>query len=243
VTDEASVLAVSDLSVGYGPGHTALSRISFTLSAGRTLAVLGPNGAGKSTLGRALCGLIPARAGTIHLKDEDITHVPAHKVAAKGLTYIPEGRGIFRTLTVEENLRLGAGAAPSGNRNQMFSDAYSLFPVLKARRRQRAGTLSGGEQQMLALSRALCIGARVIVADEVSLGLAPRIVEEVFDVLRTAAQGGATLIVIEQFVDQVLAFADEALILRRGELAWSGPAAQAYAAAEQHYLGTTATDR
>jgi branched-chain amino acid transport system ATP-binding protein len=231
------LLAVNDLRVRYGEA-LALSGVSFTLERGRALAVLGANGAGKSTLARALSGLVPVADGTIRLGADDIGTWPAHRIRRAGIVHLPEGRGVFRGLTVEDNLRMAASAVGGrAARRDALARAYELFPALAGRRRQLAGLLSGGEQQMLSLARSLSISPQLVIADELSLGLAPMLVDQVFDGLARARQTGVTLIMIEQYVHRALDFADECLILQRGHLAWSGTARGALDEVLRHYLG------
>jgi branched-chain amino acid transport system ATP-binding protein len=229
---------VKDLTVSYGPLR-ALTNVSFEVGRGAALAVLGANGAGKSTLARALSALVPVVSGHVYLDGTETTRLAAHEVARLGVCHVPEGRGIFPSLTVADNLRMALmSSRKSGKaRAEPLSDAYELFPVLRQRLQQRAGTLSGGEQQMLAMSRALVGGARLIIADELSLGLAPRIVGRIFETLAIAKERGMSIIVIEQFVDQALKLADHCVVLQGGEMAWSGPADRAGEEVLARYLG------
>jgi branched-chain amino acid transport system ATP-binding protein len=230
-------LAVHDLRVRYGEA-LALSGVSFALERGRALAVLGANGAGKSTLARALSGLVPVAGGTIRLGDDEISTWPAHRIRRAGVVHLPEGRGVFRALTVEDNVRMAASVLRGrAARREGVERAYELFPALAGRRRQPAGLLSGGEQQMLSFARALSISPQLLIADELSLGLAPIVVDMVFDGLARACQAGVTLIMIEQYIHRALEFADDCLVLQRGQLAWSGTAHGAADEALRHYLG------
>jgi branched-chain amino acid transport system ATP-binding protein len=203
---------------------------------GSVLALLGANGAGKSTLGRVLSGLMPAASGCIHFDGVDVTALPAHEIRQRGLVYLPEGRGVFPSLSVADNLKLAVRTLPKPEREAAVGAAMAMFPIFGQRRRQLAGQLSGGEQQMLSLARALAVGPRLVIADEMSLGLAPKIVDQVFDALRVAIDSGITVIVIEQLVHQALSMADQCCILRRGQVAWSG-AAVAVDGILDHYLG------
>jgi branched-chain amino acid transport system ATP-binding protein len=232
-----ATLLVDGLSAGYGP-LVALRDVSFSLSAGGVTAVLGANGAGKSTLGRALSGLIPAVCGSVKFGDRELTGLAPNRIARSGLVYVPEGRGIFPTLSVIENLRMAHRLAPKElTLEENLEYASELFPVLQSRKAQRAGTLSGGEQQMLALARAFCARPKLIIADELSLGLAPKVVEQVFAALTVAKTAGIGVIVIEQFVDQALAFADSALIMQRGAISWAGSTSEARTRLAHGYLG------
>jgi branched-chain amino acid transport system ATP-binding protein len=230
------LLSVQGLQVDYGPAR-ALFDVSFDLAPGTTLAVLGPNGAGKSTLARALSGLVPPSGGSVRFDGEDITAKAPDAIRRAGLVHLPEGRGVFPALTVRENLRMGLVVTDRGERDAAIERAFALFPVLERRHRQRAGTLSGGEQQMLSLARALMVSPRLVIADELSLGLAPRLVDVVFESLERARSAGVTIIMIEQFAHRALAFADRCLILQRGHTAWSGPAEEAGDELLHRYLG------
>ncbi|WP_216913173.1 ABC transporter ATP-binding protein [Nocardia noduli] len=230
------LLRVRDLTVRYGSAH-ALFGLSFDVPANSAVAVLGPNGAGKSTLARSLSGLIPIADGTVEFDGADITESSATKIRRAGMIHLPEGRGVFPRLTVQENLRL-ALAIDKSDRAAAIERAYTFFPVLEKRRKQVAGTLSGGEQQMLSLARALMVNPKVVIADEMSLGLAPKLVDTVFDGLAAARESGVAVIMIEQFAGRAIAFADQCLILQRGGLAWSGPADQAGDELLHRYLGT-----
>jgi branched-chain amino acid transport system ATP-binding protein len=232
----APLLKVSDLDVRYGPAR-ALFDVSLEVAAGETMAVLGANGAGKSTLGRTVAGLVPPTSGRIEFDGADVTGRPAHKVRDLGLVYIPEERGIFPGLSVNENLRMAVGTYPRAQRQDAIDRAIGHFPVLGERRQQRAGSLSGGEQQMLALARAMAVEPRLIIADELSLGLAPLVVESVFENLETAKAAGTTIVLIEQFVHRALALADTCTILARGQVRWSGRAEEAGTEVLDQYLG------
>lgn len=234
-------MVVADLSVRYGDA-TALSGVSFTLGAGRALAVLGPNGAGKSSLARALSGLVPVSAGTVHFAGERIDGWSPHRIRQAGLIHLPEGRGVFRSLSVIDNVRMAARAGEGRRgRREAVERALEIFPVMAERRRQVAGSLSGGEQQMLSLARALATSPAIIIADEMSLGLAPLMVDLVFDGLDRARRAGVTVVMIEQYVHRALAFADECLILNRGKVAWSGSSNEAGAELLSQYLGAAMT--
>ena len=232
----APLLKATDLSVSYGPAQ-ALSKVSFELGANRSIAVLGSNGSGKSTLARVLSGLVKSTSGTVEVEGKDITNKHGHLWRRAGIVHLPEGRGVFRSLSVIDNLRMGLSADKGIDKAAALDHAFELFPVLGQRRRQLAGTLSGGEQQMLSLSRALMVQPKVLIADEMSLGLAPQLVDVVFDGLSRARDKGVSVIMIEQFATRALDFADDAVILQRGSLAWSGPAADAAAELERSYLG------
>jgi len=218
----------------------ALRGIDLEVPAGSVLAVLGSNGAGKSTLARACAGLVPAQSGRIFLDGKDITGWPGHRIRRAGLVYLPEGRGIMPGLTVAENLKMAVRLEPRATREQATERAVAAFPVLGQRLRQRAGSLSGGEQQMLSLARALAVSPRLLIADELSLGLAPLVVDMVFESLARAKEANVTIVLIEQFVHRALSFADRCVILRRGSIGWSGPASDAAASAAENYIGEQA---
>lgn len=230
------ILAVRDLEVCYGPSQ-ALFGVSLSVAPASVQCVLGANGAGKSTLARAVAGLVPPSAGSVHFDGKDITRKPSHSIRKLGLAYIPEGRGIFPGLSVIDNLRMAVGQERRGERAASMDRAIELFPVLGSRRHQRAGSLSGGEQQMLALARALAASPRLIIADEMSLGLAPLVTESVFQGLDAARKSGITVVLIEQFVHRALSLADDCVILMRGRVGWSGPAAGAGPEVLERYIG------
>ena len=233
-----SVLETADLSVSYGPAQ-ALFDVSVSVDQGQSIALLGSNGAGKSTLGKTLGGLVHPSAGTITFDGQDITGLPTHRVSRLGLAYIPEGRGIFPGLSVLDNLRmLLRRSASELSLQERIDSAIETFPILGERRHQQAGTLSGGEQQMLSLTRMLVGKPRLVIADEPSLGLAPLMVNVVFETLERARDAGTTVILIEQFAHRALKFADRCVILQRGHLTWEGPASEAKEEVLSRYLGT-----
>jgi branched-chain amino acid transport system ATP-binding protein len=230
------ILKVTDLDVRYGTSQ-ALFGVSAEVAPGSVLAVLGANGAGKSTLARSVSGLVPAAGGKIFFDGKDITGKHPHRIRKLGLTYIPEGRGIFPGLSVVDNLRMAVAQEKRHDRSDAIDRAIEMFPVLGARKMQRAGSLSGGEQQMLALARALAVPPKLIIADEMSLGLAPLVAEQVFQALDRARQSGITIVLSEQFVHRALAIADTCVILTRGRVGWSGPASEAGQEIIDRYLG------
>ncbi|MGX1675555.1 ABC transporter ATP-binding protein [Streptomyces sp. NPDC055400] len=234
------LLEVRGLSVAYGPA-LVLSDVDLTASAGAAVAVLGTNGAGKSSLGKAVCALVPTAAGSIRFRGEDIRGRSPSAVSAGGLAYLPEGRGIFRGLSVQDNLRMFFGVR--GRSSPAVEAAYERFPRLAERRRQTAGTLSGGEQQILALARVVAgqPAPALIVADEPSLGLAPALIDTVFEALDSARAAGAAIVLIEQYVTRALEFADSAVVLRKGVAVWSGTATDAGAAVAESYLDGAGT--
>ena len=230
------ILEVSGLCVKYADA-TALHEVSFSVGSRSVTALLGANGAGKSSVARAVSGLIRAQSGRIRFDGEDVTSVSADRIRRLGMAYLPEGRGIFRSLTVDENLRVALQGVPKAERPAAIERAIELFPILGERRRQTAGTLSGGEQQMLSLARVLTRPPRLLIADEISLGLAPLVVEEVFAGLQRVIQLGVSVVLIEQFVHRALQIADRCHVLRRGRLVWSGEASEAGTELVEHYLG------
>jgi len=235
-----ALLAVDGLDVRYGSVQ-ALFGISLEVPAGSVVAVLGANGAGKSTLARAVSGLVPSVNGTVTFDGKDITKAKPHEIRRAGLVHIPEGRGIFPGLSVQENLRMAVRRVGTpGERRTAVEHAYELFPRLADRRSQRAGTLSGGEQQMLALARALAVPPKLIIADEMSLGLAPLVVDFVFENLEMASKTGVTVVLIEQFIHRALGLASQCVILKQGSVAWSGPADHARREVLDRYLGESA---
>jgi branched-chain amino acid transport system ATP-binding protein len=218
------LLEVCDLRVKYG-NAVALGGLSLTAARGSVTALLGSNGAGKSTLARALVGLVPASAGTIHFDGTDISRMSPRQINKLGLAYLPEGRGVFPTLTVNENLSMAVQRLPAAERSAAIDHAVELFPVLGERRRQLAGTLSGGQQQMLSLARVLARAPRLLI-------------DEVFAALKRAITDGVSVILIEQFVHRALELADTCHIMRRGLVVWSGAASDARAEVIEHYLGS-----
>jgi branched-chain amino acid transport system ATP-binding protein len=239
IVKEGPRLEVDTLSVAYGEAR-ALFDVSVSLDAGRAVAVLGANGAGKSSLAAAIVGLVRPAGGHVRLDGADITRWPSHRVSRAGVAYVPEGRGIYPHLSVFDNLRaMLRYAVPKEDRVRALDRAVELFPVLGSRRKQAAGTLSGGEQQMLSLARVLAAPPKLLIADEMSLGLAPLMVDMVFESLDRAKAAGVTILLVEQYVERALALADDAIVLLQGAVAWSGAAVDARAAALDSYLGTT----
>jgi branched-chain amino acid transport system ATP-binding protein len=230
------LLKVQDLDVRYGSSQ-ALFGVSLEVEPGSVLAVLGVNGAGKSTLARAVSGLVAPASGRVVFDGRDVTGKPAHRIRKLGLTYVPEGRGIFPGLSVVDNLRMAVAQEKRKERADAIDKAIERFPVLGTRRTQRAGSLSGGEQQMLALARALAVSPKLVMADEMSLGLAPLVTESVFEGLEHARESGIAIVLSEQFVHRALAMADRCVILTRGVVGWSGPASEAGQEVLERYLG------
>ena len=231
------LLEVTDLEVAYGEAR-ALFGVSFTVPSGSVTAVLGANGAGKSSLAAAIAGVVHPAAGRVVFDGRDVTGKSSHTIAKSGLAYVPESRNLFPHLSVKDNLWAQLRfSLPRAQRREAFDRAMEMFPVLAERRTQAAGTLSGGEQQMLSLARVLAASPKLLIADEMSLGLAPRIVDLVFESLERARNEGITVLLIEQFVERALGFADEAVVLRHGLVGWQGDAADAGDELLAEYLG------
>ncbi|HEY6105910.1 MAG TPA: ABC transporter ATP-binding protein [Anaeromyxobacteraceae bacterium] len=232
-------MEVRDLVVHHGVVQ-ALSGISLDVPEGRVVALIGANGAGKSTTLRAVSRMIRATAGSVRFQGEEVSRLASHQLVARGMAHAPEGRGIFLNLTVQENLDLGAYLRR--DRDGMARDldrAYALFPILKERRGQVSGTLSGGEQQMLAVGRALMSRPRLLLLDEPSLGLAPQVVERIFQVLREINQGGVSLLLVEQNAHKALQIAHRAYVLETGQVVMRGTGQELLASPEvrRAYLG------
>ena len=223
----AYLLSIEDLVVRYGAVE-ALKGISLHLDQGEIVSVLGANGAGKSTLLKAISGLVPISSGTITLEGQRLNAVPAFQIVLRGISLSPEGRRVFATLSVDENLNLGAYTRRKQRRElrEAKRRVFDLFPVLSARRRQLAGTLSGGEQQMLAIGRALMSDPKVLLLDEPSLGLAPILVKQIFEIITAINRQGTTILLIEQNAHKALGIASRGYVLENGGVTASGPAAE-----------------
>lgn len=217
-------LEIKDLSVAYGAVQ-AVCNLNFYVPKGRIVTLIGTNGAGKSTILRAISGLVKPTKGIIRYKGEVISTLPPHEIVKRRILQAPEGRGIFLNLTVEENLDLGAWASPDKTSLQKdLENAFQLFPRLKERRKQNAGTLSGGEQQMLAIARALMGHPDMLLLDEPSLGLAPQIIEKIFEIIQKINQDGKTVLLVEQNARQALEIAHDGIVLETGKIVLQGPA-------------------
>jgi branched-chain amino acid transport system ATP-binding protein len=233
------MLEIGALDAGYS-GFQALFGVSLEVRAGEAVAVIGPNGAGKTTLMRVISGLIRPNRGSISFEGVDLLATPAHRIVDLGIAHVPENRRLFPCMTVEDNLRMGAYMPRARARfRQRLEFVYELFPRLHERRRQFAGTLSGGEQQMCAIGRALMSEPRLLLLDEPSAGLAPVIVQQVFALVERIRASGLTVLIVEQNVRQVLRVVDRAYLLEAGSIRSSGPAAEllASAAIQEAYLG------
>ena len=238
-SSSAPMLRLQGLSAGYG-SFQALFDVSLEVASGEAVAVIGPNGAGKSTLLRAISRLIDSTAGTLEMEGQRFENLPAAKVVSLGIAQVPEGRRLFPGLTVEDNLKMGAFSpqARAGWRERLEM-VYDLFPRMRERRAQRAGTMSGGEQQMCAIGRALMSKPRLLLLDEPSAGLAPVIVQSIFELIRRIRAEGYTVLIVEQNVKQVLKVVDRAYLLETGRIRASGTADEILASDEvkRAYLG------
>lgn len=224
MTSNATQLVITDLTVRYGP-VTALDSVSMTVAPGAVTAVLGANGAGKTTLLRTISGLLRPESGRIELAGVDVVGVPPDRMSRKGLAHVPEGRGVIAELTVEENLRLGALGRNRNHDAVTLDRIYEMFPPLDGRRTSSAHTLSGGERQMLVIGRALMATPSVLLLDEPSLGLAPKVVAQIFDILRTLVDAESmTVVLVEQNARSALSIAEHAVVLDLGKVAVEGPA-------------------
>ncbi|MEQ1785903.1 MAG: ABC transporter ATP-binding protein [Acidimicrobiales bacterium] len=223
----SAALELQGVSAGYGPFH-ALFDVSLTVGEGEAVALLGPNGVGKTTVARVATGLVVPTSGSVRIGGVDMTGAPTHRFARAGVLHAPEGRSVFATLTVEENLSLSFRQSRGrGGLEAALRQAFDLFPPLAPRRRQLAGTLSGGEQRMLSMARVLVESPKVLVADELSLGLAPMVVDEVYVNLERLRARGTSLLIVEQHVGHALALCDRVVLLDHGAVAWEGSPADA----------------
>jgi branched-chain amino acid transport system ATP-binding protein len=218
------MLAIRDLHVHYGKVH-AVKGIDLSVHEGEVVALLGANGAGKSTILKAICGLIQKSRGSITFQEKDITNMKAYHLVKQGIGYVPEGRKIFPLLTVRENLLAGAYHRKDRNSIQLdLNRIYEMFPILKTKQNELAGNLSGGQQQMLAVGRALMTSPRFLILDEPSMGLAPNIVKQIFDVIEVLRQAGLTILLVEQNAYMALNIANRAYVLETGHIALEGSA-------------------
>ena len=219
------ILKVENMNVYYGAIH-AIKGISFHVDQGEVVTLIGANGAGKSTTLQTVSGLLRSRTGSIQFCGENISNVPSHKIVEKGLAQVPEGRRIFLQMSVEENLEMGAYTQSAAGVEADLEKVYAQFPRLKERRRQIAGTLSGGEQQMLAIGRALMSHPKLLMLDEPSMGLAPILVEQIFDIIRKLHEEGTTILLVEQNAQMALSVADRAYVMETGNITLSGTGAE-----------------
>ena len=219
-----AMLEVKDLEVYYGVIQ-ALKGISFEVNEGEVIALIGANGAGKTTILHTITGLIDSKGGSVVFEGKDITKMPGHKIVTLGMAHVPEGRRVFADLTVLENLKMGAYTRTDKNEiAESLAMVYKRFPRLEERKNQLAGTLSGGEQQMLAMGRALMSKPKIILMDEPSMGLSPIFVNEIFDIIREVSEAGTTVLLVEQNAKKALAIADRAYVLETGKITLSGDA-------------------
>ena len=232
------ILQVNDLHVYYGSIH-AVKGVSFSVNEGEIVTLIGANGAGKSTVLNTVSGLLHPRSGSVFFAGADLKGVAPHKIVERGLAQVPEGRHVFLQMTVEENLEMGAYTQPGSSVAPGIADVYARFPRLKERRRQIAGTLSGGEQQMLAMGRALMSRPKLLMLDEPSMGLAPILVEQIFDIIRELHAAGTTILLVEQNAQAALSVADRAYVLETGRVTLSGTGKDLMAsdAVRKAYLG------
>ena len=217
------MLKIDDMHVYYGAIH-AIKGVSFEVGEGEIVALIGANGAGKSTTLNTVAGLLKPRSGSILLNGQSIAGVPADKIVSRGMALCPEGRRVFLQMSVKENLEMGGFTRPAGEIADSIEDVYQRFPRLKERYKQVAGTLSGGEQQMLAMGRALMSKPKLLMLDEPSMGLAPILVEQIFDIIKELHEAGTTILLVEQNAQMALSVADRAYVLETGNIVKEGPA-------------------
>ena len=220
-----SVLSVRDIHVYYGAIH-AIKGVSFDLNEGEIVTLIGANGAGKSTILKTVSGLLRAKTGSIELMGNSISNMAPHKIVKQGLAHVPEGRRVFLQMSVEENLEMGAYTQSASTIRDSIANVYAQFPRLKERRTQVAGTLSGGEQQMLAMGRALMSRPKILMLDEPSMGLAPILVEQIFEIIDALNHAGTSILLVEQNAKMALAISDRAYVLETGSITIEGDAQQ-----------------
>ena len=233
-----TILKVDDINVYYGAIH-AIKGVSFEVNEGEVVTLIGANGAGKSTILKTVAGLLSSHTGSIQFMGKSLGGIPAHKIVPMGLALVPEGRQIFLQMTVEENLQMGAFTRPADEYDASIADVYQRFPRLKERQNQVAGTLSGGEQQVLAMGRALMSKPSLLMLDEPSMGLAPILVEQIFDIVRELNQHGTTILLVEQNANMALSVAHRGYVLETGKIVATGTGAELLEdeAVKKAYLG------
>ena len=233
-----AMLQVERVNVFYGAIH-AIKEVSFQVEEGEVVTLIGANGAGKSTILKTVSGLLHPKGGHVAFEGKDLRGLPAHKVVTRGIAQVPEGRRVFLRMTVEENLEMGAYTQPRAYAAKAVKEVFRRFPRLEERRSQIAGTLSGGEQQMLAMGRALMSRPRLLMLDEPSMGLAPLLVEQIFEIIRELHRGGTTILLVEQNAQAALSVADRGYVLETGRIVTSGTGAELLAsdAIKKAYLG------
>ena len=219
----SKLLTVNDINVYYGAIH-AIKGVSLEVNEGEIVTLIGANGAGKSTTLKTISGLMRPKTGSIEFEGQDITKGPAHQIVKLGISQVPEGRRIFMQMTVKENLEMGAFTAPANSIEASIDNVYKHFPRLKERYKQVAGTLSGGELQMLAMGRALMNNPKLMMLDEPSMGLAPVLVEDIFEIIHNLHQAGTTILLVEQNAQMALSIADRAYVIETGNVTLSGDA-------------------
>ena len=232
------MLKVNDINVYYGSIH-AIKDISFEVRNGQIVTLVGANGAGKSTTLQTISGLLHSKTGSIEFLGKNLAGVAPHQIVEHGLAHVPEGRRVFLQMSVEENLEMGAYTRPRSEIDDGIADVYSRFPRLKERRKQVAGTLSGGEQQMLAMGRALMSKPQLLMLDEPSMGLSPILVDQIFDIIKELHNAGTTILLVEQNAQMALSIADNAYVLESGKIVLSGTGAELLASEQvkKAYLG------
>ncbi len=233
-----AMLEVNNINVYYGSIH-AIKDISFEVNAGEIVTLIGANGAGKSTTLQTVSGLLRSKTGSITFQGKPLHGVPAHKVVSMGIAHVPEGRRIFQQMTVEENIEMGAYTRPGSEYADSVENVFNHFPRLKERRKQIAGTLSGGEQQMLAMGRAMMSKPQLLMLDEPSMGLSPILVDEIFEIIKAFHESGTTILLVEQNANKSLAISDRAYVLENGRIILTGTGKELMASEEikKAYLG------
>lgn len=217
------MLKVENINVYYGAIH-AIKGVSFEVNEGEVVSLIGANGAGKSTILNTVSGLLTSKTGSVEFLGKNLANVPPHKIVESGLAHVPEGRRVFAQMSVEENLEMGGYTRSKGEVEAGIQQAYELFPRLMERRKQMAGTLSGGEQQMLAMGRALLSKPKLLMLDEPSMGLAPLLIEQIFEIIQTLHKAGTTILLVEQNAQMALSVADRGYVLETGKVLKTAPA-------------------